>query len=70
MLAKIGLNSAGIAVSLNLLRSLNDGQSLGMPVHVLLRLMLQAPDFRSARALADRSPAGGSSCVTLAECGR
>jgi isopenicillin-N N-acyltransferase-like protein len=66
MLAKIGLNSAGIAVSLNLLRSLNDGQSLGMPVHVLLRLMLQAPDFRSARALADRSPAGGSSCVTLA----
>ncbi len=66
MLAKIGLNRAGIAVGLNLLRSHSDGQVLGMPVHVLLRKMLQAPDFARARAAADLAQSGGSSCITLA----
>jgi isopenicillin-N N-acyltransferase-like protein len=37
-----------------------------MPVHVLLRKMLQARSFAEARAMADLAPAGGSSCVTLA----
>jgi isopenicillin-N N-acyltransferase-like protein len=66
MVAKIGINSAGIAVGLNLLRSQTDGREVGMPVHILLRQMLQAPTFAAARALADRVVSGGSSCVTLA----
>ncbi|MEI7644008.1 MAG: C45 family peptidase [Chloroflexales bacterium] len=66
IVAKIGLNRAGLAVGLNLLRSEIDGRALGMPVHVLLRKMLQAGSFAQARAVADMAPAGGSSCVTLA----
>jgi isopenicillin-N N-acyltransferase like protein len=66
MVAKIGLNSAGVAVSLNLLRSHADGREPGMPVHVLLRLMLEAKSFEDAQRLTSLMPAGGSSCVTLA----
>ncbi|GAB4439223.1 MAG: C45 family autoproteolytic acyltransferase/hydolase [Chloroflexi bacterium OHK40] len=66
MLAKVGLNSAGLAVSLNLLRSRDDGREVGMPVHVLLRKMLQARSFAEARAAAHLAPAAGSSCITLA----
>jgi isopenicillin-N N-acyltransferase-like protein len=66
MVAKIGLNNAGVAVSLNLLRSHADGREPGMPVHVLLRLMLEAKSFEEAQKLASLMPAGGSSCVTLA----
>lgn len=66
MVGKVGLNSAGVAVGLNLLRSLADGREVGMPVHVLLRKMLQARSFAEARAAADLAPPSGSSCVTLA----
>jgi isopenicillin-N N-acyltransferase-like protein len=66
IVAKIGLNSAGVAVGLNLLRSASDGREVGMPVHVLLRKMLQAGSFAEARAMADMAPAAGSSCITLA----
>lgn len=66
MLAKIGMNSAGLAVGLNLLRSLADGREVGMPVHVLLRKALQARSFAEARAAAELAPPSGSSCVTIA----
>jgi isopenicillin-N N-acyltransferase-like protein len=66
IVAKIGVNQHGVAVGLNLLRSLNDGQSIGMPVHVLLRLMLERRDFKAAFACSELAPAAGSSCVTLA----
>ncbi|MCS6882033.1 MAG: C45 family peptidase [Oscillochloridaceae bacterium] len=66
MLAKCGLNGAGVAVALNLLRSRNDGRDAGMPVHVLLRKMLQSTDFAAARACAGLSAPGASSCITLA----
>ena len=66
MVAKIGLNEAGIAVGLNLLRSRADGQQQGMPVHVLLRQMLQSTDTVTARRLVSQIPAAGSSCITLA----
>ncbi|MGQ9927317.1 MAG: C45 family autoproteolytic acyltransferase/hydrolase [Chloroflexaceae bacterium] len=70
MLAKCGLNQAGVAVALNLLRSREDGRQVGMPVHVLLRMMLQGPDFAAARACADLAAPGASSCITLAsDCG-
>jgi isopenicillin-N N-acyltransferase like protein len=66
ILAKIGLNSAGVAVALNILRSHADGADVGMPVHLLLRAMLGARSFDEAVALASRAPAGASSCVTVA----
>lgn len=66
IVAKIGVNSAGVAVSLNLLRSHADGREIGMPVHVLLRKMLQCRSFDEALALTGAAPAGGSSCVNLA----
>ncbi len=66
MLAKIGLNSAGIGVSLNILASTLDGKEPGMPVHVQLRLMLECDSFDAARASAARVPSGASSCITLA----
>lgn len=66
MVGKIGINTAGVAVGLNLLRSHSDGREVGMPVHVLLRKMLQARSFAEARAVADLALPGGSSCVTLA----
>jgi isopenicillin-N N-acyltransferase-like protein len=69
IVAKIGLNSAGVAVGLNLLRSNSDGREVGMPVHVLLRKMLQARSFAEARAAAGQAPAAGSSCITLASAG-
>ncbi|WP_322487867.1 C45 family peptidase [Chloroflexus sp.] len=69
MVAKIGLNRAGVAVGLNLLRSQADGQRQGMPVHILLRQMLQTTSVAAARQLAERIPASGSSCITLAGTG-
>ena len=49
MLAKIGMNQHGFALGLNILRSLQDGQQDGVPVHVLLRHLLSCPDLDSAR---------------------
>jgi isopenicillin-N N-acyltransferase-like protein len=66
MVAKAGINSAGVAVSLNLLRSRADGREVGMPVHILLRKVLQARSFAEARAAADLAPPSGSSCITIA----
>jgi isopenicillin-N N-acyltransferase-like protein len=66
MVAKVGLNSAGLAVSLNLLRSRADGREPGMPVHVLLRKMLQARSFAEAVAAAHLAHPSGSSCITIA----
>jgi len=40
MLAKIGMNSHGLAITLNILRSDKDGAAEGVPVHFLLRSLL------------------------------
>lgn len=69
IVAKIGLNSAGVAVNLNILSSRNDGQHPGVPVHVLLRLALHQRSAAAARAMIERSPAGASSCISLADAG-
>ncbi len=67
MLAKIGLNSAGLGVCLNMLRSRLDGQHPGVPVHVLLRALLGQPDVPAAVALARRAGAGASSNLLCAD---
>lgn len=67
IVGKIGLNSAGVAVALNILSSTRDGREPGMPVHVLLRLMMDAESLDDARALTRLAHAGGSSCITIAD---
>jgi isopenicillin-N N-acyltransferase-like protein len=44
ILAKIGLNSRGLGLCLNILGSSRDGGPKGTPVHVLMRLVLQRCD--------------------------
>lgn len=66
MVAKHGINSEGLAVGLNMMHSKTDGQGVGMPVHVLLRKMLQARTFAEAKAIPRAHPAVASSCIVLA----
>lgn len=49
MLAKIGLNDAGFALGLNIVRSLQDGERPGLPVHVLLRHLLSCASVAAVR---------------------
>jgi len=49
MLAKIGLNDAGFALGLNIVRSLREGVHPGIPVHVLLRHLLSCESVAVAR---------------------
>ncbi|WP_018347541.1 C45 family autoproteolytic acyltransferase/hydolase [Longispora albida] len=48
MLAKAGLNSAGVGVCVNLLGSDRDTRSGGVPYHVLIRALLDRPEGISA----------------------
>jgi len=49
MLAKIGMNAAGFALGLNILRSTNDGFKPGVPVHIVLRHLLGCDSVAHAR---------------------
>ena len=49
MLAKIGINQSGFALGLNILRSHRDGTRVGVPVHVLLRHLLDCRSVAHAR---------------------
>jgi isopenicillin-N N-acyltransferase-like protein len=49
MLAKIGMNAAGFALGLNILRSSDDGQIPGVPVHIVLRHLLNCDSIAHAR---------------------
>ncbi|MEN9226461.1 MAG: C45 family peptidase [Thermostichus sp. DRC_bins_24] len=68
ILAKIGLNQAGLAVTLNLLRSSSDGKTgaEGMPVHLLLRSVLQCEDWQQALERVKSYAYTASSCVSVA----
>ena len=67
MLAKIGLNSRGFGVCLNILRSSDDGSHTGVPVHVLLRALLDRDSVADAVAFASRLTFGASSNVLCAD---
>ena len=67
MLAKIGVNSQGFGVSLNILRSNNDGQSPGMPVHFLLRALLECSSVEEACGFAEQLPYASSSNIMIAD---
>lgn len=67
MLAKIGINSAGFAITLNILRTRNDGQQLGIPVHVLLRSLLNCESVAEAREQVQSLSFSSSSNVMVAD---
>ena len=65
MLAKIGLNSAGLGVGRNFFASSN--QLDGVPVHVLQRALLQCDDLEQARRKIQESGMGKSSHFLLGD---
>lgn len=67
MLAKIGLNSRGFGVCLNILRSRDDGLALGVPVHVVLRKLLECADVAEAERLLKRLKYASSSNILCAD---
>jgi isopenicillin-N N-acyltransferase-like protein len=67
MLAKIGLNHRGFGVCLNILRSTDDGTHPGVPVHVLLRALLERDSVADAVAFASKLSFGASSNVLCAD---
>ena len=69
MLAKIGLNNRGFGVCLNILRSSDDGSHSGVPVHVLLRALLERDSVADAVAFAAKLSFGASSNVLCADVG-
>jgi len=67
MLAKIGLNRQGLGVCLNILRSREDGLAAGVPVHVLLRRLLECASVGEVEALVGRLRCGASSNIVCAD---
>ncbi len=67
MLAKIGLNESGFGVCLNILRSCDDGSRAGVPVHVLLRALLDCASVADAIAYSAKLGFGASSNVLCAD---
>lgn len=66
LLAKIGLNSRGLGVCLNILSSSLDGGVGGQPIHVLLRAILQfCGDLSQALVILLNAEATASSCFNL-----
>lgn len=66
MVGKIGLSSAGLCFGLNLLSCSLDGGLGGVPVHVLLRTLLDRADtFDAAVAVLCSASVSASSCVTV-----
>lgn len=67
MLAKIGINSSGFAVTLNILRTGEDGQRSGIPVHVLLRVLLDCHSVQEARDVMAGLSFSSSSNIMVAD---
>lgn len=66
ILAKVGLNSDGLSLCLNLLATSDDGGLDGLPVHLALRLILErCSTVDDVAALLAGASFGGSSCLTV-----
>jgi isopenicillin-N N-acyltransferase-like protein len=70
MLAKIGMNDAGLGVCLNLLRCSEDGGLDGTPIHLLMRRTLACRNVNEAIGLLMTTRVSASSAVTVATRGR
>jgi isopenicillin-N N-acyltransferase-like protein len=67
IVAKTGLNEAGLAVTLNFLATAADGGHRGTPVHVLLRTVLdRCATASDAERLLGEAEMSASACVTVA----
>lgn len=70
MLAKIGLNSAGLAVHFNLLHHRSDSAAGGVPVHAIARRILdEASTVDEACDLARSARVSGSTAITVVAAG-
>ena len=68
ILGKLGCTSSGLASGLNFLACSEDGGTDGVPIHVLLRLILErCDDVDEALALLHGARTSASACVTLAD---
>jgi len=67
MLAKIGINNHGLGITLNILRSADDGKNAGLPVHLFLRGLLDCKNVSEAKALAAKGRFASSSNVLVAD---
>jgi isopenicillin-N N-acyltransferase like protein len=66
MLAKIGVNDAGLGVLFNILHHQADGSGPGVPVHAIARRILdEAATVDDAVAIARSAPASASSAITV-----
>ncbi|MEV8239277.1 C45 family peptidase [Microbacterium testaceum] len=64
--AKIGVNDRGLGVHFNILHHRSDGSRVGVPVHVLSRMILdRASTLDEAAALARAVPLAASSVLTV-----
>jgi isopenicillin-N N-acyltransferase like protein len=67
ILAKFGLNSAGIAATMNFLASDDDGGLGGLPIHLLARAVLEdAEDWQGALRILTETPVTASSNFNVA----
>jgi isopenicillin-N N-acyltransferase like protein len=67
IVAKIGVNEAGLAVGLNILRATNDREKLGVPVHIFQRMALDCADVNAVVALAQSTVFSASSNAILGD---
>jgi len=65
MLAKIGINAHGLAITLNILRSDKDGVDDGVPVHFLLRTLLDCESVAHAKEVVSALTFSSSSNVMV-----
>lgn len=68
MIGKIGMNNQGLGLTLNLIR-IQDRELKGVPVHIVLRAILESTDIDSAFAEIRRSGNGKASSVILSQTG-
>ncbi len=67
VLAKIGVNSAGLGVHFNILKHTADGDGIGVPVHLVARRILdEASTLDEAIGIAGDAPVSASSAITVA----
>jgi isopenicillin-N N-acyltransferase-like protein len=69
MLAKTGLNSAGLGVCVNLVGCDRDGGTGGLPYHVLLRAVLESDSLGAALRAVGAAPRGCSINMMLGQAG-
>jgi isopenicillin-N N-acyltransferase like protein len=71
LLAKIGINSAGLGVLFNILSHRSDTGEGGVPVHAVARRILDsAGDVEAGISILRSAPLSASSCFTLLDCSR